>query len=176
MSDFISLDIEPKMKSLDAPKVIATVANISVDRIPWYRTQVFRSIAILLFLCIMAFPQPEWLLTMLQHPVGGISLVWGVGIALLPDVEWWMIGIGALVGYLVLAVSGLIETNLELKKQKVLKDDIKQKKNEEEDNDTQNEYENDMSFQDTAQQMSDPRMMNMEPRMMDMGPMASNAF
>lgn len=87
----------------------------------WYRTPIYKAIAIIGFLIIMAFPQPEWLSTILTHPIGGILLAWGVGLALIPELEWWVIGLGVLAGYIILALSGLIETNLQSKRQAIQK-------------------------------------------------------
>ena len=95
--------------------------NASGNSTIWYRTPIYKAIAIIGFLIIMAFPQPEWLSTILTHPIGGILLAWGVGLALIPELEWWVIGLGVLAGYIILALSGLIETNLQNKRQAIQK-------------------------------------------------------
>jgi hypothetical protein len=117
MSDFVSLDLEPKME------VVASSTNVIAKEMShstvWYRTDIFKTIAVVVFLSVMAFPQPEWLQTILQHPVGSLVVAWGVGVALLPEIEWWIVGLSVLSGYIVLSVSGLIEKNIDVKRQRI---------------------------------------------------------
>jgi hypothetical protein len=115
MSDFISLDLEPKEPMMEAPSM-NTNSGGSLNSTVWYKTPIYKAVAIIGFLIIMAFPHPEWLSAILTHPVGGILLAWGVGLALIPELEWWVIGLGVLSGYIILALSGLIETNLQNKR------------------------------------------------------------
>jgi hypothetical protein len=116
--DFISLDIIPK-EAPEAPLGPTTmILQDGSSPLPFYRTIVFKTIAILLFVSILCFPQPEWLLVVVQHPIGALALASLVSIALLPEVEWWIVIISIGVAYLVFALTGLIEQNLETKRQK----------------------------------------------------------
>lgn len=115
--DFVSLDILPKEPTFETSSSI---------HVPFYKSNIFKAIAIILFVSILCFPQPEWLITMLSHPVGALALASFVSLALLPELEWWVIIIAVCVTYLLFAITGLIESNLETRRKKI-EDDSKQK-------------------------------------------------
>lgn len=165
MSDLLSLDMEPKQAS--APSQPSNEV--------WYKTSVFRGVAIVTFLCIMTLPQPEWLQVILQHPIGGIALAWATGVAMLPELEWWVVGLGVLGGYIVFVVSGLIETNLEQKRKKSGNKTSTKKKTKEEDDEEAPEEKKEEEDEASAATAPEEFRMN---RMSDytMVPMASNAF
>ena len=157
MSDFISLDLEPKMSGTPSPTAVI-FKDLSHSTV-WYRTNIFKAIAVISFLCVMAFPQPDWLQNLLQHPVGGLIFAWGISVALLPEIEWWIVGLGVLSGYIVISVSGLIESNIDSKRQRIEQETEKIEKGKKAEQDETEEYQH-------------PQM-DMD---MDMGPMASNGF
>jgi amino acid transporter len=61
-------------------------------------------------------------MTMLSHPVGAMILASFVALALLPELEWWVVLLAVGVTYLVFAITGMIESNLEHKRKKVEED------------------------------------------------------
>lgn len=58
-------------------------------------------------------------MTMLSHPVGAMAMASVVALALLPELEWWIVLIAVGVMYLLFAITGMIESNLETRRKKV---------------------------------------------------------
>lgn len=113
--DFISLDVIPK-GGLESSATTSTFHTVS-SQLPLHHTVAFKAIAIILFVSILCFPQPEWLLVLVQHPIGALALASLVSIAFLPEVEWWVVVLSVGATYLLFALTGLIESNLETKRQ-----------------------------------------------------------
>ena len=169
MSDLVSLDLEPK--GPEAPP--ASSSSFSLGSGVWYRTSVFKGIAIIIFLVVMSFPHPEWLQTILAHPVGGIAFAWGVGVALVPELEWWIVGLGVLSGYLLLVLSGIIETNIETKrssKKEKEKEEAKETKKKSKEDETDIE---DVQEQESEQEQEQESFYGMN-QSYSSGPMAFN--
>ena len=151
--DFISLDVIPKMET----EVIATPSTL-----PFYRTIVFKASVLISFISILCFPQPEWLMTLLHHPIGAIILASLVSLVLIPELDWWVVVLSVIVVYILLAITGLIETNLDNRRKR-----IEQKKEQEQ---KKVEKKEQMDLQENTNPQFESQMMH------QIEPMALNAF
>ena len=136
--DFISLDVIPKESQFDSPIELATT-KVAPTAPPFYASSVYKGIMLILFVSILCFPQPEWLVAMLSHPVGALALASLVALALLPEIEWWIIVIGVGVVYILFAITGMIESNLEHRRKKVEEETQTKKQKEEAEAETEQE-------------------------------------
>jgi hypothetical protein len=116
--DFVSLDIMPKETVSSTPSSpplsgvsVSTVP--SVAPVPFYRTLLFQAFIVITFISVLCFPQPEWLSIVLRHPIGSLLLASAISIVLLPEIEWWVVILGVLVAYIFIAMTGLIEGNIQ---------------------------------------------------------------
>ena len=73
------------------------------------------------FLIVVCFPQPNWLNVIISHPIGSILLASMVSIALLPEIDWWVIVLALVVVYCLLSLTNIIENNLEEKRNIAIK-------------------------------------------------------
>jgi hypothetical protein len=118
--DFISLDLEPKMTSdvdTSSNTVVAT-APTTTSSTEFYRNPIFKASILILFVAIMCFPHPKWLALVVSHPIGAIVLASVVCVVLIPELDWWVVVLAVITVYLLLAFTGLIETNLQNKRMK----------------------------------------------------------
>ena len=95
--------------------------TISTTNVPFYKTLLFKAVSIMFFLMIVCFPQPNWLNIAISHPIGSILLASMVSIALLPEIDWWIIVLALVVAYCLLSLTNIIENNLEEKRNIAIK-------------------------------------------------------
>ena len=112
--DFISLDLEPKPVADVLPE---TSSNFE-ESAPFYRSTLFKASILIVFIAIMCFPHPKWLSFVVGFPIGAILLACTVAIVLLPELEWWVVIIAVVSVYLLMALTGMIEMNLDTKRKK----------------------------------------------------------
>lgn len=60
--DFISLDVIPKETASASQGAAVIALHDGSSHMPFYRTVVFKAFAVILFVSVLCFPQPEWLL------------------------------------------------------------------------------------------------------------------
>ena len=119
--DFVSLDMDLVGKQM--------TPNVSTTSEPFHKTLLFKAIALLCFLVVVCFPQPNWLNSIISHPIGSILLASIVGISLLPEIDWWIIVLSLIVAYCLLQLTNIIENNLEEKRQiNIKKEEMSQEK------------------------------------------------
>ena len=151
--DFVSLDMDLVGKQMQP--------TVSTTSIPFYKTLLFKAVSIMFFLIVVCFPQPNWLNVIISHPIGSILLASMVSIALLPEIDWWVIVLALIVVYCLLSLTNIIENNLEEKRNNAIKKEEMTQKKEKEAKEAKEAKENEL-----PQNIQQPRNLEVENELM----------